>query len=64
MFGYWTPDEARGGPLVPRSFLESPRKQKWVCLQFVRLNCSSISCCCAESIGVENSAEGLDSTGW
>src|SRR5258706_1077820 len=63
MLGYWTPDEARGGPLVPKSFPEPARRQKGFCLQFVRPNRSFISCCCAGSIGVEHSAEGLDSTG-
>lgn len=63
MFGYWTPDEAGGGPHVPKSFPELPRRQKWFCLQFVRLNRSLVSCCCAGSIGVGHSAEGLDSTG-
>lgn len=63
MFGYCTPGGARGGPLVPESFPESPRRQNGFYLQFVRLNCSFISCCCAGSIGEEHFAEGSDSTG-
>jgi len=63
MLGYWTPGGARGGPLVPKSFPEFLRRQKWLDLQFARLNCSFISCCCAVSIGGDNFAEGLDSTG-
>jgi len=63
MFWYWTAGGARGGPLVPKSFPESLRIQKGFYLQFVRLNCSFISCCCAGSIREDHCAEGLGSTG-